>query len=188
MLVPKDLIVIDIETTGIDPINYSICQIGVAIVDRETLNILKTYESLVKPLEDNRYPPAMAIHGITEEQLNQAPQLEQVLSEIESLIKDPERHMLASWGVYFDVVFLNRQYEKIKKLYPFYHHSFDIKAVVSWELCKRGLKLRQWRLEDMYKKLGLQFEGKRHSALADTLGAIRLLQYVSGKKDLTKSF
>jgi inhibitor of KinA sporulation pathway (predicted exonuclease) len=179
MFVPKDLIVIDIETTGLEPDDYSVCQIGIAIADKETLTAYKTYESLVRPLEDSRFPPAMVIHGIAEKELNQAPSLGKVLMEMEALIDEPENYRLASWGIYFDIAFLKKQYEKIKRPYPFHYESVDIRSIVCWEMCKKDLVPKRWGLESMHHSLGFKFEGQRHSALADALGALRLLKHVS---------
>lgn len=184
-ILPKNFVAIDVETTGgYDPIRYDIIQIGVAIIDRETGTILKTYSSFVKPLSSDRDPKAMEVNGIKEEQLVNAPDLERVLSNIENLIDgDIRSYRIASWGTYFDVNYLQYSYKKIGRKYPWRYDCYCLKSIICSKVCElanRGIvKLpKQWGLKSVMDAMGLEFIGRRHSALADIINTIRLLNYL----------
>jgi len=177
MYFPTNLLVIDVEATGVDPMSaYSICQIGAVLVCKQTLTIIKSFGSYVKPLEATRRPKSMMVHQIPEEVLLNAPSLEPVLEKVEALT-DPKSVQFAAWGVSFDAGFLRVQYEKINRNCPFYRRCVDLKSIVMWEMCKRGLKPKSWGLKNVSKRLQLPIDGKHHDALDDAIQTVRVLAY-----------
>lgn len=190
MLIHKDLIVVDIECTGSDSDKYSICEIGAAKVDRDTLTILDTFTSLVRPLDDQREPKAMEVHKIPEEVLTEAPELNQVLDSFENWVgnevvvegkpKMIRSYRLAAWGTYFDITFLKKQYHKINRPYPFCHDCICLKSIAIFKMCEKGFGGGKWGVTSCLHKVGLKFIGKKHSALDDVINTIRLLSYLRG--------
>lgn len=74
------IIVIDCETTGLEPESNSIVEFAAVSLDSESGIIQRTFSSLVKPLHPISLP-AMATHHITERMVEDAPSLTQVMLE-----------------------------------------------------------------------------------------------------------
>jgi DNA polymerase-3 subunit epsilon len=94
--------IFDLETTGLNAGTDRVVEISVVRIDpgKESKLLL---DSLVNP---NRKMAATEIHGITEEDVKDAPKFEDVAGELLRSIYDC---VLASYNIYFDISFL--QYE-----------------------------------------------------------------------------
>lgn len=110
--VPKDYVVIDIETTGLDPLFDAIIEVG-ALRVRDG-NVVDKFESLIKPegylftvngIEYFNYISDFIVEltGITNEMLHDAPVLEDVLPQFTEFIKED---ILVGHNVNFDINFL----------------------------------------------------------------------------------
>ncbi len=97
-----EIVAIDLETTGLDPFNDAILEIGLArFRDGE---IVETYQTLVDP---NREIPANITNltGIRQEDIIGAPKIHQVIPGVESFIGDAP---ILGHNISFDVSFLRR--------------------------------------------------------------------------------
>jgi len=180
MNLPFNIICIDIETTGSDSKLASIVQLAAVIVDTEfkTIRGLE-FNSYVKPLDNFRDPSAMNIHCINEQILKTAPSLKEVLDMFENFCS-PNK-ILASWGNYFDINFLFRQYEKLYRTNPFHHRSIDLKSIAIWERAKEDVAIRGG-IKKFLSSIDEDFEGTPHNALDDIKNTIRLLQLLKGRR------
>ena len=145
MRFPKPLVVFDIETTGVDPDIYDICQIGAVFVNRDGC-ATSSFSSYVKPLGKKRDEKAMRIHNISEATLSKARGAGAVLFNFENWItQQPQTAgavndyalknvMLATWGNGFDTVFLEATYKKLELEYPFSRKTLDLKSVCMYIL------------------------------------------------------
>jgi exodeoxyribonuclease X len=94
--------VIDTETTGMDPNEHALVEIGVTDVDSERKIVLPTRSSLVQP--HGLIPPeAMGIHHITDEMVQNAPPASEVVPE---LLTYPEGTIFVAHNAQFDRGFL----------------------------------------------------------------------------------
>ncbi len=76
----------DIETTGLDPREHEIIEIGAVRFSMEE-GLMDTFSSLVAP--ENPIPPKMTkIHGITNEMVKDAPSIDRVLEDFIGFIGD----------------------------------------------------------------------------------------------------
>lgn len=188
MKLPFKLVAIDLETTDSDPKKGDIIQIGAVIVN-EDLSLGETFNSYLKPYSDYRNPQAMAVNGISEETLDNAPFGDGVLQGFEEFAEQAGRRpILAAWGAYFDVPFLEAYYEKIGRTYPFSFKSFDLKSVAIWEASKGDVAQettyrRDGGLGAYVEGLGLEFEGKAHDALDDILMAVKVIQKLASQNN-----
>lgn len=177
MKLPGPILLIDLETTGIDPLQYSICELA-AVWLSPTLEVQTTYTSLVKPLEISRCVDSMSVHDITEEELNTAPSLTKVLEKLEEKTPDIRDYVVGSWGSTFDIPFLKCQYYKVGRTFPFTYLTFDMRSVAVWELSKKDKA--SWRgIEKALSMLNLPFDGTKHRAMDDVLNAVKILKTLS---------
>ena len=100
---PSDYIVVDLETTGLDPVHCEIIEIGaVHVLDGDEVD---RFETLIEP--SSPLPSIITqITGLTDAELSGAPTIHQVLPEFLEYIGDA---ILVGHNVNFDVNFL---YEK----------------------------------------------------------------------------
>lgn len=74
------LLVLDSETTGLDPEKDRVVEIAGAVIDTDKMKVVKTFEQLVNP--GIPIPPeAMAIHHILDRQVADAPSLEEAIAQ-----------------------------------------------------------------------------------------------------------
>lgn len=174
MKLPHNLVCIDIETTDLNSDVGSIIELGAVIVDTE-FKMLK-YESFseyIQPLDSYRNPKAMAVNQITEQEMKSGLVLQEALELFEAFCG--ENTFLASWGAYFDIPFLRKQYEKIGRKYPFYHRTFDLKSAAIFGMARKNIPL-SGGVSRFLEKQGVNFEGRAHSALDDIINSVRILQ------------
>ena len=185
MKLAKKLFAFDVETTGTDPANFNIIQIGCLILDHD-LNTEWEYSSYIRPALGRRNMTSMQCHNIAEDRLASAPDFYTVAAYIDLHLQPAplKRYVAAAWGTYFDVVFLHAEYRRIGRLFPFVSsfefptivQSFDIRSVVTYEMNKCGL--HKWNgISGALEALGLSFEGTPHDALDDIKNSIRLLKF-----------
>jgi DNA polymerase III alpha subunit (gram-positive type) len=180
MKLPFNLVCIDIETTGLNMANADIVQLAAIITDEMFKPIPGLeFNKYIKPLSSYREPNAMKIHEINEHILNSSPTLEEVLIMFENFCA--ENKILASWGNYFDIPFLYKQYEKINRKIPFSYKSIDLKSIAIWERAKDDIAING-NIKKMLKSLNADFDGVEHNALNDIKNTIKLLNILKGRK------
>ncbi|MFO7572562.1 MAG: exonuclease domain-containing protein [Gaiellaceae bacterium] len=102
-----ELVVFDLETTGLSAARDRICEIGAVRVAR--LEIGETYETLVDP--GVVLPPAIsALTGIRPEELRRAPRAELAVRRLVAFTGDAP---LAAHNARFDLAFLDREVERL---------------------------------------------------------------------------
>jgi len=175
MLLPKNIVCIDIETTDVNSNLGSIIQLSGIVVDKEFKPMFaREFDSYVFPLNNHRNRQAMNVNNINEEDLLHAPSLEEVLIMFESFCGEDK--LLASWGAYFDISFLKKQYEKIERKWPFGFKSFDLKTIGIWESSKKDLGLIKGGLNEYLEMNGSVFEGTKHNSLDDIKNTVKLIR------------
>jgi predicted DnaQ family exonuclease/DinG family helicase len=104
-------IALDLETTGLDQNKDEIIEIGLSLFDKG--KITKEFTRTINPgkcVSDN----ILILTGITQEELDMSPKLEELLPEIEDFIKDTP---LIGHNVQFDLNFLRRYLSLSNKFY-----------------------------------------------------------------------
>ncbi|MDY0256020.1 exonuclease domain-containing protein [Gudongella oleilytica] len=109
--IPTDYVIIDIETTGLDPEFDSIIEIGALKINNQ--EIVDEFQSLVKPpFEESSITGVnrcyvddfiVNLTGITNEMLENAPELNDILPKFIEFIED---YPLVGHNVHFDINFL----------------------------------------------------------------------------------
>lgn len=185
---PKDLIIIDVETSGTNPETASIIQLGACIFNKdgylergleggETRYLIQpkvSFNEYIKPYTDEWTEGAYEIHRIEKSflehkglDLNHVLELFEVwASPIWADLK--KRYWLAQWGNGFDTNMLRAAYKKANREYPFHYRAFDIASIVRIHLAKQGKLYMKCGENKCAKALGIQVYNTRlHDALYD---------------------
>ena len=153
---PKQFVVFDLETTGLNPYKNEIIEIGAIRVNRDSVNH-DTFQRLVKPSQ--KVPKKITeLTGITQSMIDSdAKELEASLLEFISFVGELR---LVSFNAKFDMSFLENAANK---------YSLEISNSVS---CALEMARRAWPGRDSYKLADLARDGNlddddTHRALGD---------------------
>ena len=155
-ILPEQFIVLDLETTGLDPVKHKIIEIGAVKVNRDSNNHT-TFQALVKP--SKKVPKKITeITGITQEMVEaEGEEIESVLKEFADFIGDLR---LVTFNAEFDMGFLKEAANS---------HGIALTNPVSCALkmARRAWPgLKSYRLADLANAGGLNCKGN-HRALKD---------------------
>ena len=151
-------IVLDVETTGLDYTKEKIIEF--AAVRLENGKIKDRFETLINPQQHIR-KSSIAIHGITEEMVADAPKEEEILPQILDFIKD---YPIIAHNAIFDYSFINEASLR--------HLNKEIKNQrIDTQMMFKEIypDLDSCGLEALMQKFGVTYD-TRHRAMADTIG------------------
>ncbi len=150
-------IVLDVETTGLDYTKEKIIEFAaVKMVNDEIDDV---FETLINP-EQHIRKSSIAIHGITEDMVADAPTEAKIMPKI---LKFVGNHPIVAHNAIFDFNFLNAASLRIKKkeiINPRIDTQFMFKEVYP-DLDSHGL-------EALLNKLSIEY-GEQHRAMADAM-------------------
>lgn len=117
----ETLVALDIETTGLDPKEHAIIEIGAVKFDSN--RVQAEWSTLIHP--GQRIPPAITrLTGITDQMVLQAPHVEQILNELSDFVGDLP---IVGHNIGFDLAFF-------RKLKTFKHNdlydTYELAAVL----------------------------------------------------------
>lgn len=160
----KKLLVVDLETTGLDPNSDSIIQIGACLLSRKVLREEQCMTTLVQPTSPISRE-SQAIHGLTPEDLDNAPTLANAIRKLEDLAP-PSKVFLCGHNISFDTAFLKAAYRQLDREYPYDYHTVDLWSVANFVFSANGLNPPNYRLDTL---AGLYNIGRdrHHDALQD---------------------
>lgn len=167
----KDILLIDLETTGLDASKQEIIQLGAILLDRKTLKEKESFSTYVKPSRwKGRNLESMDINKIKWGQVKDAPSLKKVIEDFEQLFGTEV--VLAYYGGPVDMDFLRAAYKKIKRPFKFDYHYFNLWGVFYAYLASRGKlkntkKFTGFSLDDFVARFKIKDLGLRHDALGD---------------------
>lgn len=150
----------------------SICAIAVVLVENDKV-VEKKY-SLINP-EDRFDAINSRITGIDASQVQTAPTLKEYWGEIQGLLKE---NVIIGHNVTYDLAVLSRALQR-----------YDIEAEpwrysCTLELSKKYIKADSYKLENLLKSLGYQYEA--HNALSDAVACGVLFQYIKAENKLAE--
>lgn len=151
-------IVLDTETTGLDYTKEKIIEF--AAVRLENGKIKDTFQTLINP-EQHIRKSSMAIHGITQEMVADAPTEEEILPKIAEFIGD---YPIVAHNAIFDHSFLNEAYKRVFKK-KFENEKIDSQQMFK-EICP---DLESHGLVTLTEKFHITMEN-HHRAMDDTMG------------------
>lgn len=151
-------IVLDTETTGLDYTKERIIEF--AAVRLENGKVKNTYQTLINP-EQHIRKSSIAIHGITEDMVADAPKESEILGEILDFIGDAP---IVAHNAIFDYSFLNEACKRVFKK-KFENERIDSQQMFK-EICP---DLESHGLAALTEKFHVDLEN-HHRAMADAMG------------------
>ncbi len=123
------LIIVDVETTGLDPSQHEIIEIGAVNVDTQ-----ETFEVKVHPLRfTDADPVALKLNGFDRKTwMNEAFLLKNGLKMFSEFVGDTGATLMA-YNISFDKNFLEAAYRACKLPFPFHYAPLDL-MTMAW--CK----------------------------------------------------
>ncbi len=171
----KNLAIVDVETSGTHSASSRIIEIGILRI--EDGQCVETYRSTVNP--GKRVPVWItALTGITQEEVSVAPYFEEIIDDVERLVRDA---IFVAHNVAFDYAFLEREFAR---------HG---RRFVSSRLCTARLSrrlfphFRRHSLSHLIERHGLMVLD-RHRAWDDAYALWQLLQLVSPHPHFNATF
>ena len=170
----KDILVIDVETTGIDPMSDTLVQLAALILDKKTLDVCREFSMFIRP-ETKISESAKATHGLEEKALRHAEKSCTVLKKFQNFA--PPTALLSGHNVSFDVSFLKSSYARCNLTFPFDYHTIDIWSIAFFILGASGIKLETYSLSVLANYFGIP-RREKHDALEDVRVSARILKYL----------
>lgn len=174
------MIVVDIETTGMDPKRNSILSIGAVDFDRPDNTF---YGECRADVNAEVNPFSLKINGFTRRQISD--RKKQSSSELirsflgwASGIKD---RTLAGDNVWFDIGFLKENLRRMNAKWPFGRKSVELHEI-SPEISNLG-----WSLDVVLGLVGIPPRDSPHNALNDALLEAEAMSRILGGRNLIKS-
>lgn len=163
-LIALDAVVIDTETTGLDPRRARIVEIAGLCLRRGRLDSAPLFRTLVRP--DESIPAeSTRIHHIDDDAVADAPTFAQAWPTIAAALEDV---VLIGHSIGFDLAVLNRECERAGLTWR-RPAALDTRLLA--EIAEP--QLAGYSLETLAAWLGIEI-GERHSALADALLTARI--------------
>lgn len=179
----RDLVVLDLECTGLDIQKHEIIQIAAIRINKDTLAEVSRFSSYVKPVAwAERDPAAMAVNRISYDMVASAPDLQKALELFEHKFAGPDV-LLAAYNTAFDIPMFRQAYKRLNRPNPFDFHSFDVWALAYLYWGITGQKPNPTRpigftLSDVAAAVGIppSMSGEFHNAVADVEAEVEILR------------
>lgn len=148
-----EFVAIDFETANEK--RNSVCELGIAVVEDD--KIVESKSWLIKPPELRFNPFNISIHGISEKDVVNQPEFDELWDEIKNYL---DGNLVLAHNASFDLSVLRNALDSYSIPYP------DVKYTCSYIISKKVWKgLLSYNLENLANMLSLQLE--HHDAFSD---------------------
>lgn len=175
--VPRERVLcVDVETTGLDPEKDEILQLSMVDGNGDVL-----FSSYLRPDHRRRWPKAQEVHGITWTMVKDAPTMDEVRGEVQSLIDTSEliigynisfdQRMLKTAGVRFGVRLI---YDVMEDYAQVWGRWSDRKGDYLWA-----------KLSEAARRFGIPLDA--HDAANDAIATVHLFYMMLGSEDFQEA-
>lgn len=175
---PKDILIIDFESSLGDSENTEPVQFGAILLDKATLKEKKNFVSFIKADLSNVSPERIIEKGYDPKKIINAPTSAKVAKKFTKQFgKD---YFISSWAAGLDMILFRKLMSSAKiNFSEFDYHVYDLWPIAFTDLLEKGYK-GSWRSEAMFKEFGLPSRNI-HDALEDCRHAAQVLRKIIGK-------
>ena len=157
----RPIAITDVETTGLEPNNHEIIDVGLVVLDQNTLDVIHVFESKVKPHHpETGTKEAFAINGYDESQWREAPELVDVMKFYSRLTKDA---IFAAHNMTFDWSFIKDEFQATGVENSMDYHRIDLVTMALEILRYSGLQ--RFNMNEVAKFLGITPEPMPHTGI-----------------------
>lgn len=166
----RPIAITDVETTGLSSKTHEIIEIGMVLVDQNTLEIIDTFEIKIKP----QYPErgswkAFQVNGYKPEEWLGAVTIEEAIRQYGEKVKGA---MFCAHNVTFDWSFIGEAFEKAGIECSLDYHRLDLLTLAWSKLGSKGLE--RLRLKSVCEFLEIDPEPEPHRALNGAMAAYQV--------------
>lgn len=165
LLGERSFAVVDVETTGLNPMNERVIEIGVLQLNG-ALEVEREWSTLVNP---EQHVKASRVHGLFDADVAGAPTFSQLIPELVDLLNG---RIFVAHNAQFDQGFLNREFARARK----YHTIYGINTVCTMDQSRIYCPPGSHSLIGLAQRLGIA-ESQDHRGLSDARIAADLLRY-----------
>lgn len=163
----------DIETTGLDDQIHEIVEIGLAMVDQNTLALLDEFEIKVRPIHlETAETAALELNGYNEKDWVNASELK---TAIGLYAKRTAEAIFLGHNMTFDWSFLSRAFKKTDTKILMDYHRIDLFSL-AWFKAPSLPGLTQLNLNKLCKYFRIPEEPKPHRALNGVRSELAVLR------------
>ncbi len=162
---PKFFSIIDLETTGLNPHQHEIIEIGLVLTQAPDLKVEQQKEWKITPerLKDAD-PKALEIAGYEPKLWKKAVSLTQAMQELSDKTEDS---IMVAQNISFDWNFLQEAFLQTGVPDKMHYHRLDLLSMAYAHLFYTG-KIQRYSLNSLSEYFGVELErSERHSALED---------------------
>lgn len=162
-------IVIDTETTGLDPIRHALLSVGAVALDPETLETISEFSGYCYPREGSEWTAeAERVNGISRESLEYEDSEEALMVGLLAWI-GKNRIVAVGWNVAFDLGFLCGGLERMgrHRECPLCREPVDARDMWHAAYDRGALTTRPKRLDDALALIERPRSGSAHNAIED---------------------
>ncbi len=172
---PKDILIIDFESSLGDSENTEPVQFGAVLLDKTTLQEKKSFVSFIKTDLSLIPPTRLKEKGYVPGKINNSPVASDVARKfMEQFGKD---FFISSWAAGLDRMLFRKLMSSAGIPHSeFDYHIYDLWPVAYTYLLQKGYA-GSWRSEEMFKEFGLSSRGI-HDALDDCRRAAQILREI----------
>ncbi len=166
-LIRSDLVVLDVETTGLSPFaGDRVCEVG--IVQARGSQVQSTYQTLVNP-ERPISPGAARVNGLSDEQVSQAPCFAEIAHQVLDLL---DGALLLCHNAPFDLGFMKSEFSRLGL-------AFQPAGVIdTLVLARRYFRFSSNSLASLAYRFGVETPAS-HRALGDALTTLYVFNAIS---------
>lgn len=167
----KPILVVDVETTGLDPAKDNVVQIAAYKLNGNTRLGDPPFVTYVRP-ETRISDTAEAVHGLKLTDLREAPSISEAIRAFDAYA--PPDAILCGHNIAFDAAFLKAAYTTAGIKFPFDYHFLDVWSVSFFLLETQRIKLDPHNLTALCDLYGIP-RSHKHDALEDVRATALIL-------------
>lgn len=174
----KNLVFIDVETTGLSPLRHEIIEVACLVADGRSFELVKSFDAKVKPEHiETAEQAALKINGYNKSAWEDALTQNDALMKVANIAPSG---VLVGWNVAFDWSFLDEAFEKRGIIHKFDHHKIDAMSVAYAKLFKKG-NFSSLGLRRVAPLLGIKLD-EVHTAKEDVQATYEIFKKLMGKE------
>lgn len=169
-ILTDNTVILDTETTGL---GHHHQVIEICILDRYGNCLLDTY---VKPKRKmGQYNQAVAIHGITNEMLENAPTWDKIHQQVCEILQGK---MVLAYNAPFDLRLLEQTMKKYDLSMPDCTFECAMNVYTAYRMIENNEQPQRYKLTEACYHLGIAPQGQTHRAYTDCMMTLKLLNTI----------